>query len=74
LRLAGNSPDGRLVEIVEVPEHPFFLAVQFHPELKSRPERPHPLFSRFVRAAKARQQRPHGDETASALPRGMGAA
>ena len=74
LRLAGKSPDGRLVEIVEVPEHPFFLAVQFHPELKSRPERPHPLFSRFVRAAKARQRSPHGDETASALPRGLGAA
>jgi CTP synthase len=55
MRLSGVSPDGRLVEIVEIPEHPFFLAVQFHPELKSRPERPHPLFGRFVAAAKARR-------------------
>ena len=52
--LSGCSPDGRLTEIVEVPSHPFFLAVQFHPELKSRPERPHPLFRSFVAAAKAR--------------------
>ncbi len=52
MAISGLSPDGRLVEIVEVPEHPFFLAVQFHPELKSRPERPHPLFGRFVAAAK----------------------
>jgi CTP synthase len=51
LQVSGRSPDGRLVEIVEIPEHPFFLAVQFHPELKSRPERPHPLFSAFVAAA-----------------------
>jgi CTP synthase len=52
MQISGESPDGRLVEIVEIPEHPFFLAVQFHPELKSRPERPHPLFSHFVDAAK----------------------
>ena len=48
---SGLSPDGRLVEIVELPEHPFFIAVQFHPELKSRPGRPHPLFREFVAAA-----------------------
>ena len=49
--LSGQSPDGRLVEIVELRDHPWFVASQFHPEFKSRPERPHPLFDGFVRAA-----------------------
>ena len=49
--LAGQSPDGRLVEIVELRDHPWFVASQFHPEFKSRPDRPHPLFTGFVRAA-----------------------
>ena len=53
---SGTSPDGSLVEILELPSHPFFLAVQFHPELKSRPNRPHPLFREFVRAAAAHRQ------------------
>ncbi|MBQ4347648.1 MAG: hypothetical protein IJC39_04305, partial [Firmicutes bacterium] len=44
-------PDERLVEIVELKEHPWFVGVQFHPELKSRPVRPHPLFKSFVEAA-----------------------
>jgi CTP synthase len=48
--LSGQSPDGRLVEIVELADHPWFLASQFHPEFKSRPERPHPLFDGFVTA------------------------
>jgi len=52
LALTGQSPDGRLVEIVELPEHPWFVGVQFHPELKSRPNRAHPLFREFIRAAK----------------------
>ena len=47
----GTSPDGRLVEIVENPNHPWFVGVQFHPEFKSRPDRPHPLFKGFVAAA-----------------------
>ncbi|MBF0184252.1 MAG: CTP synthase [Magnetococcales bacterium] len=47
---SGSSPDGSLVEIVELPEHPFFIACQFHPEFKSRPRRPHPLFAAFVGA------------------------
>ena len=47
----GTSPDGRLVEIVEIPAHPWFVGVQFHPEFKSRPDRPHPLFRGFVAAA-----------------------
>jgi CTP synthase len=51
LRLSGISPDGRLVEIVEFCDHPWFLAVQFHPELKSRPTRAHPLFRDLVKAA-----------------------
>ena len=50
LRLTGLSPDGRLVEIVELPGHPWFVGVQFHPELKSRPNRAHPLFREFVAA------------------------
>ncbi len=51
LTLSGLSPDGRLVETVELPGESFFVGVQFHPEFKSRPNRPHPLFSGFVRAA-----------------------
>jgi CTP synthase len=51
LRISGTSPDERLVEVVELEDHPFFLASQFHPEFKSRPERPAPLFRSFVAAA-----------------------
>ncbi len=51
--LSGQSPDGRLVEIVELRDHPWFVASQFHPEFKSRPERPHPLFDGFVASAVA---------------------
>lgn len=51
LRLSGLSPDGRIVEMCELSEHPFFVATQGHPELKSRPNRPHPLFKGFVEAA-----------------------
>ena len=51
--LSGLSPDGRLVEMLEIPQHPYFVACQFHPEFKSRPSAPHPLFSRFVKAAVA---------------------
>jgi CTP synthase len=50
--LLGHVPDGRLPEIVEVKDHPWFIGVQFHPELKSKPFAPHPLFADFVRAAK----------------------
>jgi CTP synthase len=51
LRFSGMSPDGRLPEIVELPGHPWFIGVQFHPELKSRPFAPHPLFAAFIKAA-----------------------
>ena len=56
LRLSGQSPDGGLVEVIELPDHPFYLGCQFHPELKSRPTRPHPLFAAFITAALARRQ------------------
>ncbi|MBS1124303.1 MAG: synthase [Deltaproteobacteria bacterium] len=49
--LSGLSPDGRLVEMIELPQHPYFVACQFHPEFKSRPSAPHPLFVRFIKAA-----------------------
>jgi CTP synthase len=52
MRFSGTSPDGRLVEIIEIADHPWFLAVQFHPEFTSRPNRPQPLFREFVKAAK----------------------
>jgi CTP synthase len=55
--LSGLSPDGRLVETLELPQHPYFVACQFHPEFKSRPGAPHPLFARFVRAALEHQSR-----------------
>jgi CTP synthase len=51
LRFSGMSPDGLLPEIVERADHPWFIGVQFHPELKSRPFEPHPLFADFIRAA-----------------------
>ena len=50
LTISGTSPDGRLVEIVEIKDHPYFIAAQFHPEFKSRPDRPAPLFVGLVRA------------------------
>ncbi|MEO0868107.1 MAG: gamma-glutamyl-gamma-aminobutyrate hydrolase family protein, partial [Cyanobacteria bacterium J06642_11] len=52
--VSGTSPDGRLVEIVEMPDHPFFIASQFHPEFQSRPNKPHPLFLGMINAAAER--------------------
>ncbi len=54
--LSGTSPDRKLVEVVELKEHPYFLGCQFHPEFKSRPTDAHPLFARFVRAALERKE------------------
>jgi len=51
MNITGTSPDDRLVEIVEIKDHPWYVSVQFHPELKSRPNNPHPLFKGFIRAA-----------------------
>ena len=56
MMLSGISPDGRIVEMVELPDHPFFIGTQAHPELKSRPNRPHPLFRGFVEAAVAKHE------------------
>jgi CTP synthase len=70
LAVTGNSPDGLLAEVVEVPGHPWFVAVQFHPELKSRPLAPHPLFAAFVAAAHAAGGRAYSPEerAASKIP------
>jgi CTP synthase len=54
---SGVSPDGELVEIIELPDHPWFLGCQFHPEFKSRPMNPHPLFREFIKAAVEYKQR-----------------
>ncbi|WP_448598308.1 CTP synthase [Thermoleptolyngbya sp.] len=58
--ISGTSPDGRLVEIIELPSHPFFIASQFHPEFQSRPNAPHPLFRGFVQAAIAHSEQSSG--------------
>ncbi|HJO29882.1 MAG TPA: CTP synthase [Acidobacteriota bacterium] len=62
LVLSGKTADGKFVEILELPEHPWFVACQFHPEFKSRPQEPHPLFAAFVRAA-----RDHADSGSSGI-------
>ncbi|HZB27934.1 MAG TPA: CTP synthase [Gemmatimonadales bacterium] len=56
LRLSGQSPDGGLVEVIELPDHAWFIGCQFHPELRSRPTRPHPLFAGFIAAALRRRE------------------
>jgi CTP synthase len=55
LKISGISPDGKLVEMIELPDHPWFVTCQFHPEFKSRPNHPHPLFRDFVGAAQKRR-------------------
>ena len=62
LTLSGFSPDCRIVEMIELPDHPFFLATQAHPELKSRPNHPHPLFAGFVKAALLAHQKRTGNQ------------
>jgi CTP synthase len=78
--LSGQSPDGRLVEIIELKDHPWFVASQFHPEFRSRPERPHPLFDGFIGSAVAvsdgrvpvfrgpAAEPPHSDELLGVAP------
>ena len=66
----GTSPDERLVEVIELPDHPFFVASQYHPEFKSRPERPAPLFREFVRRrARARAAERGAPRPRAARPR-----
>lgn len=80
LVLSGNTEDGKFVEILELPEHPWFVACQFHPEFLSRPQEPHPLFAAFVRASFERgkavgsQERPVRAEEGRAEPAGDVAA
>jgi len=69
LVFSGTSPDERLVEVIEVPEHPFFIASQYHPEFKSRPLRPQPLFRDFVGAAVAHEPSRTAEEVAEILSR-----
>ena len=57
MAITGTSPTGELVETVEIPEHPFYIGVQFHPEFKSRPNRAHPLFKAFVAASLKRSKK-----------------
>ena len=70
MRLSGLSPDGSLVEMIEVSQHPWFIGCQFHPELRSRPTRPHPLFAGFIAAAakQARSRLTATSESATAAP------
>ena len=68
MTISGVSPDYRLVEIVEVPDHPFFIATQAHPEFKSRPNRPHPLFAGLVKAAVERRARSTAEPPTDGVP------
>jgi CTP synthase len=68
LRLSGKCVGRELVEIIELPDHPWFLAVQFHPELKSRPHEPHPLFVEFVGAALERRRARLGTDRYQSAP------
>ena len=67
MTVSATSPDGNLVEMIELPDHPWFLATQFHPELKSRPTHPHPLNATFIGAALRRRQ---DSETSAGSPSG----
>src|SRR5574337_387864 len=66
MRLSGSSPDNMLVEMIELPDHPWFVGGQFHPEFKSRPRRPHPLFREFIRASLGYQDATGRDRIAAA--------
>jgi CTP synthase len=68
MAFSGISPDGRLVEVGELVDHPFMVGCQFHPEFKSRPTDPHPLFRAFIEAViQQRRSRPAAEEAASPL-------
>ena len=71
MRCSGLSPDGSLVEMNELPDHPWYIGCQFHPELKSRPTRPHPLFASFIAAAhdvRRRRSEAPAAESAAVVP------
>jgi CTP synthase len=67
MTISATSPDGDLVEMIELSDHPWFLATQFHPELKSRPNHPHPLFASFIEAAVERREALSGDRVNQAV-------
>ena len=67
LQIVGRSRDGKFVEIIELPSHPWYVAVQFHPEFKSKPLNPHPLFAGFVHASYLRKLAAHQHDTASVV-------
>jgi CTP synthase len=67
MRISGRSPDGKFVEIAELPGHPWYVAVQFHPEFQSRPLKPHPLFASFVEAGQRQKQAAAGQATTSSV-------
>jgi CTP synthase len=69
LRISGKSPDGKFVEMIELPGHPWYVAVQFHPEFKSKPLHPHPLFASFIEASHQ-----HKTESGAARPAEAGIA
>jgi CTP synthase len=71
MRCSGLSPDGSLVEMIELPDHPWFIGCQFHPELKSRPTRPHPLFAGFIGAARQHQRSAPAAESRQRQPSGV---
>jgi CTP synthase len=68
MRISGKTPDGKFVEIAEIPEHPWYVAVQFHPEFKSKPLEPHPLFADFVRASVENRRLRAGQVSPSRVP------
>ena len=59
--ISGKTPDGKFVEIAEIPDHPWYVAVQFHPEFQSKPLAPHPLFAGFVAASVANRRVRRGE-------------
>ena len=61
MQASGRNPETGLVEVIELPNHPYFIGVQFHPELKSTVENPHPLFVHFIAAARAHAEKPSSD-------------
>src|SRR5436853_7408196 len=65
--ISGTSPDGALAELIELRDHPFFVACQYHPEFQSKPNKPHPLFSGFIQAALAFE--PQGETRAATDPK-----
>jgi CTP synthase len=67
LQIVGRSLDGKFVEIIELPDHPWYVAVQFHPEFKSKPLAPHPLFAGFVEASHQRKVMNRQHATASVV-------